>query len=41
MYVSMEEKSRADGTVREFGFNMIASDKISMHRTIPDTRMPE
>ena len=37
----MAEKSRGDITVREYGFNMIASDKVSMTRTIPDTRLDE
>jgi polypeptide N-acetylgalactosaminyltransferase len=39
--VSMEEKANADQTVREFGFNMVASDKMAMNRTVPDTRMEE
>jgi polypeptide N-acetylgalactosaminyltransferase len=37
----MAEKTAADQSVREFGFNMIISDKIAMDRTIPDTRMDE
>ncbi|KAK3591806.1 hypothetical protein CHS0354_007658 [Potamilus streckersoni] len=41
VYTSMEERARADQTIREFGFNMVNSDKISMNRTIPDTRMDE
>jgi len=41
VYTSMEERGRADRSVREYGFNMIVSDKIAMNRTIPDTRMPE
>jgi len=41
VYTSMEERTRADRSVREYGFNMIVSDKIAMNRTIPDTRMPE
>lgn len=41
VYVSMSEKEAADRSVREFGFNMVASDKIAMNRTIPDTRMEE
>lgn len=36
-----EEKSAADRTVREFGFNMVASDKISLDRRIKDTRPAE
>ena len=41
MYVSMAEKKAADLSVKEFGFNMVASDKIAMDRTIPDTRLDE
>ncbi len=41
VYTSMEEKAAADRSVREFGFNMIASDKIAMDRSIPDTRLDE
>lgn len=41
VYTSMEEKIRADQSVREYGFNMINSDKIAMDRTIPDTRLDE
>ena len=38
---TMEEKDKADRSIREFGFNMVASDKIAMNRTIPDMRMAE
>ncbi|XP_023931769.1 N-acetylgalactosaminyltransferase 7-like [Lingula anatina] len=41
VYVSMSEKAAADRAIREFGFNMIASDKIAMDRNIPDTRPDE
>ena len=41
VYTSMAEKSAADRSTREFGFNMVASDKISMDRAIPDTRLDE
>lgn len=41
VFTSMEEKSAADRSVHEFGFNMVNSDKISLDRTIPDTRMDE
>ena len=41
VYTSMEERGRADKSVREYGFNMVVSDKIAMNRTIPDTRMSE
>jgi hypothetical protein len=33
-----EEKAKADRTVAEYGFNMVASDKISLDRRIKDTR---
>ena len=36
-----EARGRADATVREFGFNMYASDKISLDRRIKDTRPAE
>lgn len=41
VYLTMEEKAEGDRTVREFGFNMVASDKIGMDRNIPDTRPDE
>ncbi|XP_033735035.1 N-acetylgalactosaminyltransferase 7-like [Pecten maximus] len=41
VYTKMEERTRADATTREFGFNMVNSDKIAMDRTIPDTRLDE
>lgn len=41
VYTSMEEKLRADQSVREYGFNMVNSDKIAMDRAIPDTRLDE
>ncbi|CAL1526262.1 unnamed protein product [Lymnaea stagnalis] len=39
--ISEDERVHADETVGEFGFNMVASDKMAMNRTIPDTRLPE
>jgi len=41
VYTSMEERGKADRLMREYGFNMVVSDKIAMNRTIPDTRMSE
>lgn len=41
VHVGMEEKSKADVQIRLYGFNMVASDKITMNRTIPDTRLEE
>lgn len=41
VHTSLEEKPKADQTVREFGFNMVASDKMAWNRSIPDTRMDE
>ena len=39
--LSREEESQAQRTIHEFGFNMVASDKIAMVRNVPDTRMDE
>ena len=41
VHTPMAEKSAADRSIREFGFNMVVSDKIAMDRTIPDTRFDE
>ncbi|CAH1791951.1 unnamed protein product [Owenia fusiformis] len=41
VYISMAEKAQGDRSTQEFGFNMVASDKISMTRRVPDTRMDE
>lgn len=41
VFISMEEKDASEKSIREYGFNMVASDKIAMDRTIPDTRMAE
>ncbi|CAI9741530.1 Hypothetical predicted protein [Octopus vulgaris] len=41
VYTSMSEKAQADSSIHEFGFNLVASDKISLERTIPDTRVDE
>ena len=41
VYVGVQEKQAADRSTREFGFNMVASDKIAMDRNIPDTRSSE
>lgn len=39
--LDQSEKARGDQSVREFGFNMVASDKISLDRRIKDTRPDE
>ena len=39
--LSASEKNEGDRSVREFGFNMVASDKISLDRRIKDTRPAE
>jgi len=36
--LSDDEKAAGEQSVREFGFNMVASDKISLDRRIKDTR---
>ena len=41
VFTSMSEKEASDRSVREYGFNMVVSDKIAMNRTIPDTRLAE
>jgi hypothetical protein len=35
------EAEQAKQTIAEFGFNMIASDKVSLNRAIKDTRSEE
>lgn len=39
--VEPSEKAKAEQSVREFGFNMVASEKISLDRRIKDTRPAE
>lgn len=39
--LTSEEKTNAESSVHDYGFNMVVSDKISMTRTIPDTRLDE
>ena len=41
VHLRAEEKGPADKSIQEFGFNMVVSDKISMTRNIPDTRLEE
>lgn len=41
VYTSMGEKLLADASIQEYGFNLVASNKIAMDRKIPDTRMNE
>lgn len=36
-----EEERKARGTITQYGFNMVVSDKISMDRRIKDTRPAE
>ena len=36
-----EEKTKAEALIPKEAFNRIASDKISMERSIPDVRDPE
>jgi CO dehydrogenase/acetyl-CoA synthase delta subunit len=39
--LSGEEEAEAQKTISQYGFNMVASDKISMDRRIKDTRPGE
>lgn len=39
--VSADEESKAQASISQYGFNMVASDKISMDRRIKDTRPEE
>lgn len=41
--VALDAREKVAGfkTVREYGFNMVASGKISLDRRIKDTRHPE
>lgn len=36
-----EQRNEASQSVSEFGINMVASDEISLSRTIKDTRLSE
>ena len=39
--VSADEEGKAQASISQYGFNMVASDKISMDRRIKDTRPEE
>lgn len=39
--LSKEERQKFDGGWQRNAFNEYASDKISLHRTLPDIRDPE
>ncbi|ESO86827.1 hypothetical protein LOTGIDRAFT_194702 [Lottia gigantea] len=41
VYSTMEERAKSDQSIRDYGFNLVNSDKISLDRTVPDTRMDE
>jgi len=41
VHLSNNEKAAGDQSVREYGFNMVVSDKISLDRRIKDTRPQE
>lgn len=41
VYTTAEEKSAVDASIKEFGFNLIASDKVSLDRLPKDLRHEE
>ena len=41
VHLSGSERAAGEKSVREYGFNMVVSDKIAMVRNVPDTRMDE
>ena len=41
VHLQSNERMKAEITINEFGFNMVASDKVAMDRVIPDTRHKE
>jgi polypeptide N-acetylgalactosaminyltransferase len=41
VYLKGEEVEQGKESVKTYGFNMVASDKISLDRVIKDTRNPE
>ncbi|XP_064622397.1 N-acetylgalactosaminyltransferase 7-like isoform X2 [Lineus longissimus] len=41
VFTSLAEKGASDRSMHEYGFNMVASDKISLDRNVPDTRLQE
>lgn len=41
VHLSSNEKAAGEQSVREYGFNMVVSDKISLDRRIKDTRPQE
>lgn len=40
-YARPEDQNEVSQAMMEFGINMVASDQISLHRSIPDKRLPE
>lgn len=41
VYLTSKEKQKAKAVIKEFGFNLVASDKISLNRLPKDLRHPE
>jgi hypothetical protein len=41
VHLSAEEQAKAQKGIRDYGFNMLASEKISLDRRIKDTRPAE
>ena len=39
--LTTKEREAARGSIKAYGINMVASDKVAVDRTVPDTRPNE